>query len=171
MRPFEKLNRRLKVGKITNGRVSSINRFGLVIQLDCGAEGFVYLEELDYDSSVKVEHFNINERVNVLIIGIDPSQERIDLSIKRTQKDPWLEIDRYVTVGRNEEAIVSKILYNGIVIEIRNKIKGILYLSNMRPIIDDTEIKNKFQEGDYVYVTITGINKRKKELKLRQVSL
>src|SRR6204780_1916797 len=81
----------LKPGEIRKGVVSSVVNFGAFVDLG-GMDGLVHVSELswkhvDHPSSV----VQVGDEVTVQVLDVDLSRERISLSLKATQQDPWQE--------------------------------------------------------------------------------
>src|SRR5205823_4394592 len=81
----------LKPGEVRKGVVSSVVNFGAFVDLG-GMDGLVHVSELswkhvDHPSSV----VQVGDEVTVQVLDVDLSRERISLSLKATQQDPWQE--------------------------------------------------------------------------------
>ena len=81
----------LKPGEVRQGVVSSVVNFGAFVDLG-GMDGLVHVSELswkhvDHPSSV----VQVGDEVTVQVLDVDLSRERISLSLKATQQDPWQE--------------------------------------------------------------------------------
>jgi len=81
----------LKPGEVRKGTVSSVVNFGAFVDLG-GMDGLVHVSELswkhvDHPSSV----VQVGDEVTVQVLDVDLSRERISLSLKATQQDPWQE--------------------------------------------------------------------------------
>lgn len=79
---IEKMTEEVKVGKIYNGRATSIKDFGVFVEILPGQEGLVHISELSNEYVGKVEDVvKVNQEIAVKVIGID-DQKRIKLSAK-----------------------------------------------------------------------------------------
>ncbi|MBU1177847.1 S1 RNA-binding domain-containing protein [Patescibacteria group bacterium] len=119
----------LEVGKIVTGKVSGVVDFGAFVKFD-GLEGLVHISELSWqrinnpDEVVKVD-----EEVKAEVIGIDDS--KITLSIKRLQKDPWVEAVKQYKVGQEIEGEVIKLAPYGAFIQLDKDIHGLAHISEL----------------------------------------
>jgi small subunit ribosomal protein S1 len=89
----------LKVGEVRQGVVSSIVNFGAFVDIG-GMDGLIHVSELswkhvDHPSSV----VTVGDEVEVKVIDVDMDRERIALSLKATQQDPWNEFASTHRVG------------------------------------------------------------------------
>ena len=81
----------LKVGEVREGTVSSVVSFGAFVDLG-GMDSLIHVSELswkhvDRPGSVVA----VGDQVKVQVLDVDMSRERISLSLKATQQDPWQE--------------------------------------------------------------------------------
>ena len=81
----------LAVGKILEGKITGINKFGAFVALPEGKSGMVHISEVanSYVNDIK-DFVKIDDAVRVKVINID-DQGRINLSIKRAQEQPRTE--------------------------------------------------------------------------------
>ena len=105
----------LKPGEIRSGVVSSVVNFGAFVDLG-GMDGLVHVSELswkhvDHPSSV----VTVGDEVTVQVLDVDLSRERISLSLKATQQDPWQEFATSHEVGELVYGRVTKLVPFGVV--------------------------------------------------------
>ena len=89
----------LKIGEVREGTVSSVVSFGAFVDLG-GMDGLIHVSELswkhvDHPGSVVA----VGDHVKVQVLDVDMSRERISLSLKATQADPWQEFAESHEVG------------------------------------------------------------------------
>ena len=81
----------LKPGEVRQGVVSSVVNFGAFVDLG-GMDGLVHVSELSWKH---VDHpgsvVQVGDEVTVQVLDVDLDRERISLSLKATQQDPWQE--------------------------------------------------------------------------------
>ena len=79
----------IKVGDVLDGVVTSITSFGAFVDLG-PVEGLVHISELSWRKNIKPRDIvKRGSKVKVKVLSIDPEQERISLSMKQTEPDPW----------------------------------------------------------------------------------
>ena len=93
----------LQVGDVKEGKISSIVSFGAFVDIG-GMDGLVHVSELSWRH---VENPNeivkVGDPVTVKVLEIDNDKERISLSIKQVNEDPWLDFELHY----KEEDIVD----------------------------------------------------------------
>lgn len=134
----------LKVGDIVLGEISGVVDFGAFVKFfpngekndnsekkeEKKLEGLVHISELawqlieDPRAIVKV-----GESVKAQIIGID--KEKISLSIRSLQKDPWAEVTKKYKVGDIVSGVVNKINHFGAFVYLDKDIHGLAHISEM----------------------------------------
>src|SRR5256885_7630625 len=121
----------LKPGEVRQGVVSSVVNFGAFVDLG-GMYGLVHVSELswkhvDHPSSV----VQVGDEVTVQVLDVDLDRERISLSLKATQQDPWQE---FATNHRVQELVygrVTKLVPFGAFVQVGEGIEGLVHISEM----------------------------------------
>jgi small subunit ribosomal protein S1 len=121
----------LKPGEIRKGTVSSVVNFGAFVDLG-GMDGLVHVSELswkhvDHPSSV----VQVGDEVTVQVLDVDLSRERISLSLKATQQDPWQEFASGHQVGELVYGRVTKLVPFGAFVQVGEGIEGLVHISEM----------------------------------------
>jgi small subunit ribosomal protein S1 len=105
----ESLLAKLNVGDVCDGKVVNLANFGAFVDIG-GIEGLVHLSELSWKrTNNPAEVLQVGDEVQVSILKIDQEQQRLALSIKRLQPDPWSLIGEHYRVGQLVEVTVTKI--------------------------------------------------------------
>jgi small subunit ribosomal protein S1 len=121
----------LKPGEVRKGVVSSVVNFGAFVDLG-GMDGLVHVSELswkhvDHPSSV----VQVGDEVTVQVLDVDLSRERISLSLKATQQDPWQEFATGHQVGELVYGRVTKLVPFGAFVQVGEGIEGLVHISEM----------------------------------------
>jgi small subunit ribosomal protein S1 len=121
----------LKSGEVRQGTVSSVVNFGAFVDLG-GMDGLVHVSELswkhvDHPSSV----VQVGDEVTVQVLDVDLSRERISLSLKATQQDPWQEFAGGHQVGELVYGRVTKLVPFGAFVQVGEGIEGLVHISEM----------------------------------------
>jgi small subunit ribosomal protein S1 len=121
----------LKPGETRSGVVSSVVNFGAFVDLG-GMDGLVHVSELswkhvDHPSSV----VQVGDEVSVQVLDVDLDRERISLSLKATQQDPWQEFAGGHEVGELVYGRVTKLVPFGAFVQVGEGIEGLVHISEM----------------------------------------
>jgi small subunit ribosomal protein S1 len=121
----------LKVGEVRSGTISSVVSFGAFVDLG-GMDGLIHVSELswkhvDHPGSVVA----VGDPVTVQVLDVDFSRERISLSLKATQQDPWAEFAEGHSVGQLVYGRVTKLVQFGAFVQVGDGIEGLVHISEM----------------------------------------
>ena len=121
----------LKIGEVRRGTVSSVVNFGAFVDLG-GMDGLVHVSELswkhvDHPSSV----VQVGDEIDVQVLEVDLDRERISLSLKATQQDPWQEFANAHRVGELVYGRVTKLVPFGAFVQVGEGIEGLVHISEM----------------------------------------
>jgi small subunit ribosomal protein S1 len=121
----------LKVGEIRKGVVSSLVNFGAFVDLG-GMDGLVHVSELSWKH---VDHpgsvVQVGDEVEVQVLKVELDKERISLSLKATQADPWQEFASAHRVGELVYGRVTKLVPFGAFVQVGDGIEGLVHISEM----------------------------------------
>tara|TARA_B100000676_G_scaffold297298_1_gene338810 strand:- start:221 stop:1555 length:1335 start_codon:yes stop_codon:yes gene_type:complete len=121
----------LKPGERRKGVISSVVNFGAFVDLG-GMDGLIHVSELSWQH---VDHpsavVTIGDEVDVEVLEVDLDRERISLSLKATQKDPWKEFADSHRVGELVYGRVTKLVPFGSFVQVGDNIEGLVHISEM----------------------------------------
>ncbi|CAN5892212.1 hypothetical protein BH24CHL4_BH24CHL4_07060 [soil metagenome] len=159
------LIKELQEGEVRKGRVSSICDFGAFVDIG-GADGLVHLSELSWS---RVRHpseiLKISEEVDVYVLGINPQEKKIALSIKRTQAEPWSRVANAYDVGQLVRGTVTQLANFGAFARIEDGIEGLIHVSELT----DERIahpKQVVEEGQDLILRIIRIDPERRRMGL-----
>lgn len=161
----------LQKGQIRKGVVSSIVNFGAFVDLG-GVDGLVHVSELswkhiDHPSEV----VQVGDEVTVEVLDVDMDRERVSLSLKATQEDPWQHFARTHQIGQIVPGKVTKLVPFGAFVRVEEGIEGLVHISELAE--RHVEIPEQVvQVGDSVMVKIIDIDleRRRISLSLKQAN-
>jgi small subunit ribosomal protein S1 len=121
----------LKPGEVRKGTVSSVVSFGAFVDLG-GMDGLIHVSELSWKH---VDHpgsvVQVGDEVTVQVLDVDHDRERISLSLKATQQDPWQEFASTHRVGELVYGRVTKLVPFGAFVQVGEGIEGLVHISEM----------------------------------------
>lgn len=122
---------KLQKGMILPGNVSSIVDFGAFVDLG-GIDGLVHISELSWSHvNHPSEVVKVGDPVNVQVLDVDLSRERISLGLKQTTEDPWKMLVKNFPVGSIIEGAVTKLVPFGAFVELGDGVEGLVHISEM----------------------------------------
>ncbi|KIH97344.1 30S ribosomal protein S1 [Streptomonospora alba] len=161
----------LQKGQIRKGVVSSIVNFGAFVDLG-GVDGLVHVSELswkhiDHPSEV----VEVGQEVTVEVLDVDMERERVSLSLKATQEDPWQQFARTHQIGQVVPGKVTKLVPFGAFVRVEEGIEGLVHISELAE--RHVEIPEQVvQVGTEIFVKIIDIDldRRRISLSLKQAN-
>ena len=161
----------LQKGQVRKGVVSSIVNFGAFVDLG-GVDGLVHVSELswkhiDHPSEV----VEVGQEVTVEVLDVDMDRERVSLSLKATQEDPWQQFARTHQIGQVVPGKVTKLVPFGAFVRVDEGIEGLVHISELAE--RHVEIPEQVvQVGDEIFVKVIDIDleRRRISLSLKQAN-
>lgn len=121
----------LEPGDVRKGVVTNLMNFGAFVDLG-GADGLVHVSEMAWH---RVKHpkdiVEIGQEVEVYVLSVDKDDERIALSMKRLQPDPWSQVTSKYAVGDIVEGEVTNLTDFGAFARIAQGIEGLIHISEL----------------------------------------
>jgi small subunit ribosomal protein S1 len=161
----------LQKGQVRKGVVSSIVNFGAFVDLG-GVDGLVHVSELswkhiDHPSEV----VEVGQEVTVEVLDVDMDRERVSLSLKATQEDPWQQFARTHQIGQVVPGKVTKLVPFGAFVRVDEGIEGLVHISELAE--RHVEIPEQVvQVNDEIFVKVIDIDleRRRISLSLKQAN-
>jgi small subunit ribosomal protein S1 len=155
----------LKPGEVRRGVVSSVVNFGAFVDLG-GMDGLVHVSELswkhvDHPSSV----VQVGDEIDVQVLEVDLDRERISLSLKATQQDPWQEFATSHRVGELVYGRVTKLVPFGAFVQVGEGIEGLVHISEMSEHHVDLP-EQVVTPGEELWVKIIDIDLQRRRISL-----
>ncbi len=116
----------LHEGDIRKGVVTSLQEFGAFVDIG-GADGLIHISELAWrhiDNPGQV--LKVGQEVETLILRLDPDANRIGLSLKRLQDNPWQSIADHIQPGMLLEGTVTRQVTSGLYVNVADGIDGLV---------------------------------------------
>ena len=160
---LDKIFSELQINQVVTGEVKRITDYGVFVDLG-GIDGLIHVSELSWNRVKNPRHVvTEGDVVKVSIINMDKEKQKIGLSLKDVQQDPWFEKVQAITQGAIVSAEVKKIMDYGVFVALENGLEGLIRLSEL----SDKKI-NKAEEivkiGDKINVKIINIDQQNKKL-------
>jgi len=161
----------IEIGAVRTGIVRSLATFGAFVDLG-GADGLIHISELAW---FPVAHpsdvLKVGDKVEVKVLRVDRPRERVGLSLKRVQPDPWSHVQEDYKIGELVEAVVTRVTEFGAFVRLRSGVEGLLHVSEMADIRPDHP-QSLVSPGDLLLLRVLRVEPQRRRigLSLRQVS-
>jgi len=124
-------------------------------------------KHIDHPSEV----VEVGQEVTVEVLDVDFDRERVSLSLKATQEDPWQAFARTHAIGQVVPGKVTKLVPFGAFVRVEDGIEGLVHISELA--VRHVEIPEQVvQVGDDVFVKVIDIDleRRRISLSLKQAN-
>jgi small subunit ribosomal protein S1 len=161
----------LAKGQVRKGVVSSIVNFGAFVDLG-GVDGLVHVSELSWKH---IDHPNevveVGQEVTVEVLDVDMDRERVSLSLKATQEDPWRHFARTHAIGQVVPGKVTKLVPFGAFVRVFDGIEGLVHISELAARhVDVPEQVVGVDDEIFVRVIDIDLDRRRISLSLKQAN-
>lgn len=121
----------LAVGMELKGTVRSIQKFGAFVDLG-GVDGLIPASEIGWDRNEKPENvLSLGQEVTVRVIGLDWSKNRLTLSLKAMQEDPWASAAVKYPVDSKVKGVIVRLAQFGAFVNLEPGVDGLIHISNL----------------------------------------
>lgn len=167
----EELRTRLEVGLVVRGTVTTVKDYGAFVDIG-GIEGMLHVSELGFQ---RVAHpsdiLHVGQEIEVVVTKIektnDPRRpERLSLSLKALEKDPWDDATARISTGMRLRGRVVRLMPFGAFVEIAPGVEGLVHISQM---VTDRRINNPrevLEVGQEIEVTVVEVDSSRRRIAL-----
>lgn len=155
---LEEVKSKVKIGEKYTGKVSAIMSYGIFVNLEApaGGDGLVHISEISWS---KVDNlgdlFKVGDKVEVLVLGINETDAKLNLSLKQLLPDPWQDLAKKYSLDQEVKGKVTRISPYGVFVQLDPSadggIEGLIHISKV-------PAEANYQLGDIVACTIESVD-------------
>jgi len=167
----EKVRTKLTVGAVLPGVVATIKDFGAFVDLG-GIEGMLHVSELGFSRNQRPnEVLSVGQQLEVQVLKIektdDPKRpERISLSLKSMQRDPWEDVRTQFAAGTQVTGKVVRVEQFGAFVELSPGIEGLVHSSELASGKQVRHAREVCKVGDSITVTVLALDHERRRISL-----
>ncbi len=162
----DKFFQTVQIGDVVEGEVKSFTSFGAFIDLG-GFDGLLHINDMSWGHVTRPKDYvKKGQVIQLRLINIDPETQKINLSLKHMEADPWTTFEQRYQVGDVITKPITKITAFGVFIEIEPGIEGLAHVSELSWTKKVTNPKELYNIGDVVSAQILGYDLDKKRVSL-----
>ncbi|NMB74621.1 MAG: S1 RNA-binding domain-containing protein [Myxococcales bacterium] len=163
------LRKTLKVGDVLDGVVRNVKEFGAFVDLG-GLDGFLPVSEMSWGRIGNPRDFiHEREEVHVEVIAIEQGGERITLSLKKLEADPWGEVEDAYPVGTRHKGKVTRLQPFGAFVELAPGIEGLVHISQFSTPERINHPSQVVKEGQEIEVEILAVDRSARRIGLMRI--
>ena len=158
-------------GAELEGTVKSVRDFGVFVDLG-GVDGMVHATELTHRFGARpTQVVKVGEKVRVKVLEADREKERIALSMKALEPDPWADVPTRFPAGTEFEGKVARKTEFGVFVELAPGIDGLIHVSQLPPGMTLTD--GQLSTGNTVrgWIKECDLERRRISLSLRELAI
>lgn len=162
----------IKPGDVFTGKVINLTNYGAFVDIG-GIEGLVHLSELSWKRvKAPADVLQVGQEIQVTVLSIDNDQQRIALSMKQMETDPWTIIHELYSEGQLVEATITKLTKFGAFARLNDdyELEGLIHISELsQDHINHPKEVVKNEEAVTVRIIRIAPDQRQLGLSLKQV--
>ena len=164
-RKKEEVLNTLQVGQKVKGTVRNITNFGAFIDLG-GIDGLVHISQISWNKIQSSEEvLKVGQEVEAIVLDIDKEKEKVSLTLKNEENNPWFKIEEKYPVGAIVKGKVVRMVSFGAFVELEPGVDGLVHISqiaNKHVAKPEDELKL----GEIIDVKVLDVNKDEKKISL-----
>lgn len=155
---LEALKSKWNVGDKIHGVIESLQNYGAFVDIG-GFRALLPVSEISRTRVTKVEDvLSVGQEIDAVIIKLDWQNERVSLSMKELEADPWDEMADKFPAGTKIEGKISRVADFGVFVELEKGIDGLLHVSEMKNVERSTNLRKVYKPGDTLAVVVKGVD-------------
>ena len=172
--PWDVFKSNNPIGSIIKGPVKNITEFGLFIGVSEDLDGMIHLSDISWheNEDEAVKKYSTGDEIEVKVLDVDPSKERIALGIKQLSNDPFKDLTADLKKGDSVKGKISSTNRDGVEVMIQEGVVGFIKKNDLSR---DRSLQqaDRFNVGDEIEATISQVDpiKRRINLSIRSLEL
>ncbi|MBS1579888.1 MAG: 30S ribosomal protein S1 [Bacteroidetes bacterium] len=124
--PWSTIETRFAEGSKHKGLVKNITPYGVFVELEAGIGGMIHISDLSWLKRLNhpSEYTKVGENIDIIILGIDKENRKLQLGHKQLEEDPWTALEDTFAVGSLHEATVTKKDDKGAIVQLPYGLEG-----------------------------------------------
>ncbi len=169
---LEKVFGDIQIGDVFNGVVKNITEYGVFVNIN-GVDGLVHISEMTWGRVRSPKHIvKPGQEVRVRVINFDKEKNKISLSMKFDDENPWNGVDEKYAVGTVVKGRVARMTEFGAFIELEDGVDALLHVSQISiKHVEKPSDALKVNEVIEAKVTDVNLSEQKISLSIKELEL
>jgi small subunit ribosomal protein S1 len=124
--PWNEIEQKFPVDSKHKGLVKNITPYGVFVELEPGIGGMIHISDLSWLKRFNhpSEYTKVGEHIDIIILGIDKDNRKLQLGHKQLEEDPWNTLEDTFAIGSVHEGTVVKKDDKGAVVQLPYGLEG-----------------------------------------------
>ena len=158
--PWNDSDKKYPAGKVVDGVVTSIEEYGIFVEVEPGIEGLVYSQEISWtNEKLPVA---IGDKVKAMVLTVDAEKNRMSLSIKQCHKNPWVHFAHKFPLGSVLKCEIKNININSGInvgfVDYDDEIGGFIHNRDLSWENDRSRVLRDCKVGDTINAKLLRVN-------------
>ncbi|MDR1244350.1 MAG: S1 RNA-binding domain-containing protein [Endomicrobium sp.] len=157
-------------GTKVKGVIANIMPFGAFVKLGEGVEGLIHISDFSWTKTIKNPESMLKkgDEVEVIILEVNPKNERISLSLKHVQEDPY----KKYKIGNVVKGKVVRVVDYGAYVELESEVEAFIRNNEFSSMLNERS-QSLFKEGQGIEAKIIKVDlkNRKIEISIKRLEL
>ncbi len=156
--PWDHIGDFIREGDVAKGLVRNLTDYGAFVDLECGLGGLIHISDMSWVRKVNhpSELLKKAQDLQVRVLNIDSTQQKISLGLKQLEEDPWPRLVGAYEIGQEVDAKVRKATGFGLFLELPNGLEGLAHITEI-PGADPKRLAAQYPESSALRVRIIRI--------------
>jgi small subunit ribosomal protein S1 len=165
--PWVNIEQRYKVSDRMAGTVTKVTEYGAFVELDEGLEGLVHVSDMVWckKNADPKQVVSVGQRVETMILEIDPTKRRISLGMKQCTENPLERFAAKYPVGTQVEGEVQDVTEFGVLVKLPEGVNGTIHVADLSW-ESDSEILSHYHAGQRIKIKVLSVNPAKEMIGL-----
>ena len=157
---------KISLGAVVSGTVKNLTSYGVFVDLG-GIDALLHITDLSYSRvNNPSDIVKVGESIRGKVIKFDPERERISLSLKAMEPDPWEGLEDRYNPGDRVSGRVTRTVEFGVFLEIEKGLEGLLHVGEISWSKRPPHPSKRFKVGQTVDCVVLKIESAKRRLSL-----
>lgn len=165
--PWLEIKDKFPGGTKVEGKVRNLTDYGAFVEIEGGIEGFVHISDMSWTRKINnpKEFLKKGQKVEVMVLAVDPESQRMSLGIKQLTADPWSEIMKKYSLGTTVEGVITKIASFGFFVELEKDLEGLVHISELE--LDPSQkLEEAYKVADKVKAVVIKLDEGERKIGL-----
>lgn len=121
----------IEIGKVCMGTVRRLADFGAFVDIG-GVDGLIHISEMSWK---KIKHpsevLNVDDTVEVTVLGFDKEKNRVSLGLRKAGDNPWVKAGEKYKAGEVVKGKVIRLVPFGAFVELESSVDGLVHISQI----------------------------------------